>query len=31
MNYGRIIFYFCEMVALVGMAGDYADCLIGNN
>lgn len=29
MNYGRIIFVM--MVALVGMAGGYADCLIGNN
>lgn len=26
-----LFFIFVVMVALVGMAGDYADCLIGNN
>ena len=26
-----LFFIFVMMVALVGMAGDYTDCLIGNN
>ena len=26
-----LFFIFVMMVAFVGMAGDYADCLIGNN
>jgi hypothetical protein len=26
-----LFFIFVMVVALVGMAGDYTDCLIGNN